>query len=246
MIEVRDLTVQFGEHRALDGVTVSIPDGSITSVMGRNGSGKSTFLRVLLGILTEYSGKVSIQGVRPDRQSPFLTGYVPQVKSLDRSFPARCLELVLSGLMARWPLFASRSEITMAHQALERVGAGNLALRSPGELSGGELQRVYLARSLVRRPRILMLDEPSTGIDQVGEMDMYHILEEYHRESGATILMVTHDIEAAAHHSTHVLLLNRHLVGSGPVDTAMTEECLRKAFGHEGHSHGMAGGCQHV
>jgi zinc transport system ATP-binding protein len=107
-----------------------------------------------------------------------------------------------------------------------------------GRLSGGQLQRVYLARALVRRPRLLLLDEPATGVDRLGEVDLYRHLEAYQEETGATILMITHDWEAA-HHASHVLVLNRRVIGFGPPERALSEECLRQAFGHLGHEHAL-------
>jgi zinc transport system ATP-binding protein len=106
-------------------------------------------------------------------------------------------------------------------------------------LSGGELQRVYLARSLVREPRLLVLDEPVAGIDAVGEQDMQRVLEVYRHRTRATVLMVTHDWETAYHHATHVLVLSRRQIAFGPPAAALTDEVLRRAFGHIDHPHGM-------
>jgi zinc transport system ATP-binding protein len=120
---------------------------------------------------------------------------------------------------------------------MAQVGTEHLALRPIAKLSGGELQRVCLARSLVREPRLVMLDEPTTGIDAVGEADIYKLLEAYQKASGATILMITHDWHAATHHANWVLLLNRKQVSFGPPSEALNEDNLRVAFGHIGHTH---------
>jgi len=156
---------------------------------------------------------------------------------MDRSFPALSLELVATGLAERWPWHLQKAERQRTLEALELVGAVHLAKRPVARLSGGELQRVCLARSLVRQPKLVMLDEPATGIDAVGEADMYRLLEAYQKKSGATLLMITHDWHAATHHARHVLLINRGLVGFGPPHTTLIEDNLRMAFGHIGHKH---------
>jgi len=125
------------------------------------------------------------------------------------------------------------------------VDAEDLAERALSRLSGGELQRVYLARSLIRIPRVVILDEPATGIDVVGSTDLYELLDDYQETHQATVLLVTHDWNAAYHHATHVLLLDGRQVGYGPPETALKEECLREAFGHIGHAHAMMIGDRH-
>jgi len=165
---------------------------------------------------------------------------VPQFKTLDRSFPALSIELVASGLRRRWPFRLAAREREAARAALRRVRGEDLAYRRLSRLSGGELQRVYLARAFVRGPRMLLLDEPATGMDVLGEADMYRVLEQYQRDHRATVLMITHDWEAARHHATHVLILNRRVIGFGPPERALSDECLRRAFGHVGHPHGLS------
>lgn len=220
-----------------------MPEGAFVAVVGPNGAGKSTLFKVLLGLLP-FQGEVRVFGRRPKEVDPGLLGYVPQIKTFDRSFPALSLELVVSGIRRAWPLRVTKKERARALEALEEVGALELAERPLGRLSGGQLQRIFLARALVKRPRLLLLDEPATGIDPLGEQDLYRLLEAYQARSGATVLMITHDWEAAFHHATHVLVLNREVIGFGPPERALSEECLRRAFGHLGHAHAirMAGG----
>ncbi|TBH20671.1 metal ABC transporter ATP-binding protein [Thermus thermamylovorans] len=236
-LEVRNLSVRFGEFPALEGVSLAVPEGAFVAIVGPNGAGKSTLLKALLG-LVPFLGEVRVFGRPLGEADPRWFGYVPQIKTFDRSFPALALELVATGLLGRWPFRLSPGAREEALRALARVGAEGLAHRPLGRLSGGQLQRVYLARALIRRPRLLLLDEPATGVDRVGEVDLYRYLEAYQRESGATVLMITHDWEAA-HHATHVLVLNRKVVGFGPPERALSEECLRQAYGHLGHAHGL-------
>jgi len=238
-VRLEGLTVRYGSYLALEDLTFEIPEGAFVAIVGPNGAGKSTLLKVILGLVRPESGRVLLWGRPPQQVPPEWIGYVPQFKTLDRSFPALALELVVNGLRRRWPARVSPREREAALSALARVQAAHLAERRLARLSGGELQRVYLARAFVRRPRLLLLDEPATGMDVLGEADMYRLLEAYAEETGATILMITHDWEAAYHHATHVLVLNRRLIGFGPPERALSEECLRRAFGHVGHEHAL-------
>lgn len=223
----------------MEDISFEAEEGDFVAIVGPNGAGKTTLLRALLGVIPMSSGRVTVEGSAPNAANPDAIGYVPQVKTLDRTFPARAVELVLTALRRRWPFRVGSDGRQRALDVLERVGVKALADRPLGTLSGGELQRVYLARSLVRRPRVLLLDEPATGIDLAGASDLYEVLEEDQRQRGTTILMVTHDWNAAYHHATNVLLIDRKQVSFGPPSVALDEECLREAFGHIGHAHAM-------
>lgn len=244
-VEIEQYSVRFGEFQALQEVSLQVPEGAFVAIVGPNGAGKSTLLKALLGLErasmrdgpTWVSGRIRVLGHPPREVPPGWIGYVPQVKGFDRSFPALAIEVVVSGLRRHWPFRIGREEREQAAEVLEKVGALHLANRRLGGLSGGELQRVYLARSLIRRPRLLLLDEPATGVDVIGEADLYRHLEAYQAEQGATILMITHDWEAAQHHASAVLVLNRRVVGYGPPEKVLCPECLSQAFGHVGHAH---------
>ena len=238
-VAVNELVVRRGAHRVLDGITFDASAGDFVAVIGPNGAGKTTLVKALLGLIPCDRGSVRVFGTPPQEIDPDLVGYVPQIKTLDRSFPARAADLVLTGLRHRWPFHTTTTEQVRAEEALDRVGARALADRALSTLSGGELQRVYLARSLVRRPRLLVLDEPATGVDAAGATDVYGLLEDYQAEHQAAIVMVTHDWNAAYHHATHALLIDAQQIGFGPPQEALEERCLRKAFGHIGHAHAM-------
>lgn len=237
-LEFHDVDVVFGEAVVLEKVSFTLDDGCFLAVVGPNGAGKSTLIKVALGLVTPSRGTASLLGRTPGAV-PEGIGYVPQLKTFDRTFPATTLELVVSGSRRRWPARITRSEHEMARAALQGVGALHLDRRPLAKLSGGELQRVFLARALVRRPRIVLLDEPATGVDFLAEHDLYELLESFQRQSGATIVMVTHDLAVARFHADRVLVLNRRVHGYGAPDQVLDDEGLRVAFGHVGHGHAL-------
>lgn len=239
IVEVEDLAVTFQDYHILENLNLRIPQNEFVTIVGPNGAGKSTFLKVLLGLIQPDKGTVRIFNKAAQSVPPAWIGYVPQVKTMDRSFPALSIELVLTGINGRWPWRFQKNEYQKSLQAMERVGAEHLAQRRLSRLSGGELQRVCLARSIVREPKLVMLDEPATGIDVVGEADLYRLLEVYQKETRATIMMVTHDWHAATHHADQVLLLNNKQIGFGKPGKVLTEDNLRLAFGHIGHKHAL-------
>ncbi len=234
-VEASALTVQLGERTVLEQVTFAIPTAAVLAVVGPNGSGKTTLLKALLGLVKPASGRVLVLGTSPERLQPGSIGYVPQIKTLDRTFPGTSIDLVVSGLRRRWPWRIGDSERTRALAALRLVGAEQLADQPIAELSGGELQRVYLSRAAARDPRLIMLDEPATGIDMVGEETIYRFIDACHRSGTATVVIVTHDLSVAFHHATHVLLLNRRAIGFGPPRVVLSEDSLGRAYGHAEH-----------
>lgn len=237
-LHVHHVSVRFGDAVVLEDVTFDLPAGESLAIIGPNGAGKSTLVKVALGLTTPQRGHAAIFG-DPAGDHAELIGYVPQLKTFDRTFPATALELVVTGLRQRWPARVRPEEAERAQAALERVGAGGLTHRPLARLSGGELQRAYLARALVRRPALVLLDEPATGVDFLAEHDLHDLLEEYQADTGATIVMVTHDLSAARYHASRVLVLNRRVHGYGPPEVVMSEQCLEQAFGHRHHAHAL-------
>ncbi|MDA0683825.1 MAG: metal ABC transporter ATP-binding protein [Bacteroidetes bacterium] len=235
MIDVQDLTVRIAHRTILTDVTFSIPDGSFLAVIGPNGGGKSTLIRALLG-LQKYEGSIQFN---PNNAT---IGYVPQIKTLDRSFPARAGELVATALKGRWPWSLDDGSRSTVLGALEKVGVDHLMNEQIRNLSGGELQRVYLARAMISDPHFLILDEPSAGVDLAGAADMLECVERFRQEHQATVVMVTHDWDVAAHHASHALVLKSRVLSFGTAQEAVTEDAVRLAFGHVGHAHGVLGG----
>lgn len=241
-ISVKSLTVRLGDHTALEDISFDAPQGAYVAVLGPNGSGKTTLLKSLLGLVPEVNGELKFFELPLRDIPPSHLGYVPQLKLHDRSFPATSCDLVASGLLRRWPARRRCRTNQAIQEALELVGAVHLIHRPVGQLSGGELQRVYLARALIRKPRILFLDEPATGIDAAGEEDLNRILEAFLAKGDTTVLMVTHDWMSARHHATHALLINRRLIAFGASREVLTDANMRRTFGHFTHIHSVAEG----
>lgn len=240
-IAAEQLSLSLGGNLLLEGLSFAVPRGAFCAILGPNGAGKSTLLKLLLGLHSPDSGSLRVLGGAPGSQDVARRiGYVPQVKTLDRSFPALALDLVVSGISGGWPWRIKPELRSRAEAALAASGALALAGRQLSVLSGGELQRVYLARAIAREPELLLLDEPAAGIDSAGEHDMFHILEGYQARSGATVLLVSHDLSAALHHASLVLLLSRRLLACGSPRAVLTDSALGSAFGHTGHAHIMS------
>lgn len=238
-VEAKDITVRYGQRTILDAISFSLEAGRFLAILGPNGAGKSTLLKCLMGLAPWGGGEIRLLGESPKAITASRIGYVPQIKSLDRRFPAEAQELVVTGLLGHWPKRITSNDRQQAEAAMERCGVLHLARQAIGRLSGGELQRVYLARSLVRRPELILLDEPATGLDITGEADLYRILDRYQQDRGATVVMVTHDMLVASHHADDVLMINGRVVSFGPAQEALSEDTLSQAFGHVGHHHAL-------
>lgn len=235
-LKLNQVSVLFGQVQALQDISLEVPVGETLAIVGPNGAGKSTLIKVALGLVQPTKGHASIFGEKVGLD-PKRIGYVPQLKTFDRSFPATALELVVSGLRQSWPARIRKAEREKALETLEGVGADAYASRQLAKLSGGELQRVYLGRALARKPNIVFLDEPATGVDFLAEHDLYNLLESYQLATGATIIMITHDLAAARYHATLALVMNRKLHGIGLPAEVLSEQCLSNAYGHIGHDH---------
>lgn len=231
-LRMERLHVHYGQREALCDVNLALPVGSTLAIIGPNGSGKTTLVRTILGLAHPSEGRLEVY---PGQQELEL-GYVPQARRHDIRFPATVTDLITAAHRRGWPFRTSSAKAVQA--VLDQVRGTHLANRSIHELSGGELQRAMLARALVRNPHLLVLDEPATGIDAEGSSDLYAILDAYHdTHPRATVVMVTHDLDAARHHASHVLVLQRGQIAFGAPHEVLTESVLRSVFGHEGHEH---------
>jgi zinc transport system ATP-binding protein len=236
-LSVKNLNVSFDKIHILNDISFDVPVGAYVAIVGPNGSGKTTLLKTILGLNSKYSGNIKFPDLKYENSGRL--AYVPQIKTLDRTFPAIAIELVLSGLKKSWLGTSSKTNKNQALEMLDKLSAGHLAYKQLSELSGGELQRIYLARCLITNPAILLLDEPATGIDLVCEKSVNHIITQYNKELRTTVIMVTHDWSAAYHHTSYTLLLNKSQIYFGESNEAFSDSNLQRTFSHLGHDHGI-------
>ncbi len=227
LVEIRHVYYSYGKQIALRDITFDIGEGDFLAIIGPNGSGKSTLLRIMLGLIEPDSGGVAMMGVPVDRFSRWSeVGYVPQKAiQTDILFPVTAKEVVGLGRLAgkKWPKWLSRADEAAVLQAMEEVGVAHLSHRRFGGLSGGEQQRVLIARAIVNGPRILFLDEPTTGIDTRMQDGFYRMLDSLNTK-GITIVLVTHDIGVVHRHVKQVACLNQSLVFHGTHDEFCSSE----------------------
>ncbi len=207
VIECNQLSLELGGSRVLDGVTFSVEEGDFLGIVGPNGGGKTTLLRVMLGIQKHDCGKVSVFG-KPPGHSPEKIGYVPQRLFFDRSFPMSVRELVLMGRLPKKSLFERYNAVdrACADEAIHLTGLERLMERRIGDLSGGELQRVLVARALAGKPELLLLDEPTSSIDPEMKTTIYDLM--IRLRGSLTMVLVSHDTETIRHYVTKMVNLN--------------------------------------
>jgi ABC-type Mn2+/Zn2+ transport system ATPase subunit len=230
-LDLRDVTVGYRGQPALDGVTLTVPRGSMMAIVGPNGGGKSTLLKLLLGLIQPWRGSTSVLGTSPSAARGRI-GYVPQTGSGDWSFPATVGEVVMMGRYRRlgWLRRPGRRDWDAVEAALEQVGMADRRDRQVGELSGGQQQRVFFARALVQEPDLLLLDEPLAGVDALTERDIYRLLRGL-VDHGVTVLFTTHNLSTVAEQFDLVAFVNRRIVASGRPSDVFGEETLRETYG---------------
>ena len=235
-IEARGLSAFYGLTRALDGLDASIRKGEVLALLGENGSGKSTFLKLVARILAPSSGDLLLDGHPLQglarRETARRIAYVPQ--SVELVFPMLCLDLVLQGRAPHGRGFSADSadDRQRALEAMRACDVADLAPRDASALSGGEKRRVFLARALAQEAAIWLLDEPTAGLDPRHRLQFLETLEKVHRERGTTVLFVTHDIDLASELGDSVLLLSRgRALAQGPPAEVLTAAHLEAAFG---------------
>jgi len=224
VIELSDVTVRYGDFVALEDVNLVVLPHDFLGIIGPNGGGKSTLLKVIMGLIVPDKGVVRVLGETPGRARQSV-GYVAQRPSFDREFPASVQDVVLMG---RYPLAGlfrrySAADVEAVEHALDRVGMREARHKQIGRLSGGEQQRVFIARALVGKPELLLLDEPLAGVDPTMQAELYELLDELRRS--LTVVMVSHDIGAISVHVESIACLNRRLYhhGSGELTPGVLE-----------------------
>jgi ABC-type Mn2+/Zn2+ transport system ATPase subunit len=231
IVELRQVSFGYGSAPVLEHVDLHLHNGQFAALVGPSGAGKTSLLKLLLGSLRASSGTIVIGGRRVDGSPPPQVAYVPQVETVNWNFPVTVEQVVLMGRARKsgwwpWPTAEDRRQ---ARSVLERLEIGALAERHIRDLSGGQQQRVFLARALIAQPDLLVLDEPTSGVDMRTAETVLHLLADLNRQ-GITILMTTHDLNAAAAHAPWVICLNHSVIAEGPPELIFTEEILNQTY----------------
>lgn len=234
IIKIRNLNFSYDKQVVLEGINLDYSSDEFLAIIGPNGGGKSTLLKLILGLLKPQSGEIKLFGKEPSEVSKFI-GYVPQNFLSNQSFPMMVLEVVLMGLIDKKIFgFYSQAEKQMALGALEKVGMKEFASARIGELSGGQRQRVYIARALCANAKVLVLDEPTASIDTKGQAEIYEILKNINT-SGVGVVLVSHDLNIVLNYATKIAYVSKNLhIHKTHEDTAKREfiEHLAKSHSH--------------
>ena len=214
VVSIKDIWVHYDGIPILEGVSLSVASGDFLGIIGPNGGGKTTLLKVILGLVNPSHGRVYVLGQAPER-SRHRIGYVPQYNLFDREFPINVRDTVLMGCNGKAGLIRrySREDKELAQGALKTVGMLSYQKHQIGKLSGGEQQRVFIARALVSRPKLLLLDEPTASVDSSMQIQFYELLVKLKKDM--TIIMVSHDISAVSIYVDKIACLNHQLFYHG-------------------------------
>lgn len=226
LVALEKADLGYSNRPVLTGVDLNIWEGDFLGIVGPNGAGKTTLLKVILGLLPPLSGKV----MRPTEE--LRIGYVPQRESVDTLFPLTVLDIVLMGRYARLGAFArpGRIDRKAAMRALEHVGIAELAQRPYSDLSGGQKQRTLIARALVGEPNLLILDEPTNGMDLVGERAIMELVRHLHDEDRITVLMVSHLLNTVVNYAHRIAIVGEGTLREGTVKEMVTSERLADLY----------------
>ena len=241
LVEMDHVSFKYDKEWVVKDVDLSINEGQFLGLVGPNGSGKSTLIKLMLGLSKPDRGSIQLFG-QPLKQFKDWkeVGFVSQkANSFNSGFPATVIEVVKSGLVSRIGTFKffNQSHKAKALEALKTVEMEEYADDNIGELSGGQQQRVFIARALVSDPSLVILDEPTVGVDSKHVTDFYNLLGRLNKDRGITLLMVTHDIGTITDHATHVVCMNKsiHYHGASEDYKEFSDEDLNQLYGHSVH-----------
>ena len=209
LLTCQNLSLGYDGHEILRDLSFEVNSGDYLCIVGENGSGKSTLMKTILGLQSPLSGSILTgDGLKANE-----IGYLPQQMETQRDFPASVWEIVLSGCQNRQGMrpFYSREDKKLAKANIEKMGLQELEKRCYRELSGGQQQRVLLARALCATRKMLLLDEPVSGLDPIVTADMYRLIREINRKDGITVIMISHDLEAAIRYADHILHIGKRI-----------------------------------
>ncbi|MBI4118855.1 MAG: metal ABC transporter ATP-binding protein [Parcubacteria group bacterium] len=226
LISIKNLGVAFNQKPVLKNITFDINQGDILAVIGPNGSGKTLLIRSILGLNENYTGEI-VWHHRPE------TSYVPQKMAFEKGFPLTVKEFFLFEIgrnLSFWkPSLKMENEIK---KRLDEVKIGHLIDHRLGDLSQGEVQRMFIARSLLEQPKLIFFDEPAAGIDISTEATVYQLLYDIHQKNGLTMVLVSHELSVVYRFATKVVCLNKDLICQGVPQEVLTPEALKEIYGH--------------
>lgn len=230
MLTVKDLSVGYGATPVFNQLSVQFKPGKITGIIGPNGAGKSTLVKAIVGLIPAKSGNSTFKG-QPMATIKKQVAYVEQRKELDLSFPINVYDLVLTGSYGKLGLFKSpgKAEEIACDQALEQVKMTDFAKRQIGNLSGGQLQRVFVARAILQQAEIVILDEPFVGIDVESERAIMAILKQW-RDEQKTIIVIHHDLNKVYDYFDELVIMNHGIIDFGPTQKVYTPKNIGAAF----------------
>ena len=222
-IEIRNLTVAYGENIALENLNLDVEAGSLMALVGPNGAGKSTLIKTILKFLKQITGEIKINGKN--------LAYVPQRNSVDWDFPTTLFDVVEMGCYGRVGLFkrVNKEEKAKVLKAIEQVGMLDFKDRQISELSGGQQQRAFIARALVQEADIYLMDEPFQGVDSTTEKSIVDILKKL-KSDGKTLLVVHHDLQTVPTYFESVTFINKTVIATGKVKEVFTQENIDKTY----------------
>lgn len=223
LVTITGATFGYAGTPVLSNVDLTVGSRDFIGVVGPSGSGKTSLLRLLLGTVRPQHGSIT-------RRPGIAVAYVPQLETVNWNFPVTVAECVLMSRTTRTLPWASRDERAEVARLLDRLGIGELGHRHIRDLSGGQQQRMFIARALLRRPRLLLLDEPTSGVDVASRHDMLHLLGELNDE-GVAILITTHDLNGVAAHLPQLVALNKCVIAAGTPREVITPSVLERTFG---------------
>lgn len=239
IIRLENVYFSYGQKEVLSDINLTIEEGMFLGLVGPNGGGKTTLLKIILGLLTPQRGKVYVRETPLENFKDWnRIGYVSQkANSFNKGFPATVFEVVAMGLTAKlgYFRFLRKKHKERILKAIEQVGMQDYAQENIGNLSGGQQQRVFIARALVSDPELLILDEPTVGVDFQNVDRFYRLLHELNKEQGITLLLVTHDTGAITSHATEIACINKtlHFHGKSSDYGSLSKEQLSKIYGHQ-------------
>ncbi|MCK4525471.1 MAG: metal ABC transporter ATP-binding protein [Candidatus Andersenbacteria bacterium] len=228
IIKIKNLSFSYQKgNDALENINLEVFGNDFLGIIGPNGGGKTTLLKIILGLLNPDKGNVLVFDKKP-KKARDLIGYVPQFLEIDLDCPVSVLDIVLMGILGRKKMFQkyNNQDLELAKQALDFVDLWNLKDKQIGELSGGQRQRIYIARALIRKPKLLILDEPTASIDEKSERDFWELLKEINKNSA--VIIVSHDIGVIFKNVNKIACLNKQLYCHDAGE--ITQETLDKTY----------------